>query len=84
MEEQGGLYQVAIRNGKITKDRCSDFNQQRPPLTEGGLPVVYDQMHIQKMRHIKNVSYTYYQWLHQAPVVQTLDSAIRRLNNRGK
>ena len=22
------------------KDRCSDFNQQRPPLTEGGLPVV--------------------------------------------
>ena len=25
---------------KRTKDRCSDFNQQRPPLTEGGLPVV--------------------------------------------
>ena len=24
---------------KITKDRCSDFNQQRPPLTEDGLPV---------------------------------------------
>ena len=24
----------------ITKDRCSDFNQQRPPLTEGGLPVI--------------------------------------------
>ena len=28
---------------QITKDRCSDFNQQRPPLTEGGLPVV--QLH---------------------------------------
>ena len=26
---------------QITKDRCSDFNQQRPPLTEGGLPVLY-------------------------------------------
>ena len=37
-------------------------------------------MHIQKMRHIKNVSYTYYQWLHQAPVVQTLDSAIQRIS----
>ena len=23
-----------------TKDRCSDFNQQRPLLTEGGLPVI--------------------------------------------
>ena len=27
-----------LRHG-ITKDRCSDFNQQRPPLTESGLPV---------------------------------------------
>ena len=37
-------------------------------------------MHIQKMRHIKNISYTYYQWLHQAPLVQTLDSAIQRIS----
>ena len=28
----------------ITKDRCLDFNQQRPPLTEGGLPVVKHQI----------------------------------------
>ena len=27
-----------------TKDRCLDFNQQRPPLTEGGLPVVYGEI----------------------------------------
>ena len=33
---------------QITKDRCSDFNQQRPPLTEGGLPVV--QLHQLKLQ----------------------------------
>ena len=52
------------------------FNNSKRIFTQ-----VYDQMHIQKMRHIKNISYTYYQWLHQAPVVQTLDSAIHRINH---
>ena len=28
------------RSAAITKDRYSDFNQQRPPLTGGGLPVI--------------------------------------------
>ena len=30
------MYRILSINNK---DRCSDFNQQRPPLAEGGLPV---------------------------------------------
>ena len=32
------MYRIFSINNK---DRCSDFNQQRPPLAEGGLPVVW-------------------------------------------
>ena len=36
---------------KKTKDRCSDFNQQRLSLTEGGLPVAKPFTEKQKLQH---------------------------------